>query len=59
MSTYSGGEIQTRCVEQWLNDILKDAEEVDTPDFIKRPVHKIPLKRYEIDRIIVEKMDVG
>ena len=51
LAPYGGGAgIQTRYVEQWLNDVLSDAEELDMPGVLKRPEHKNPLSRYEIDK---------
>jgi hypothetical protein len=58
MGPSSGGGVQIRYVEQWLNDVLKDAEELDIPGILKRPEHKNPLSRYEIDRISMDNMGV-
>jgi hypothetical protein len=45
------GGIQVRYVEQWLNDVLNDAEALNMPGIMRKPEHKNPLSRYEIDRI--------
>ena len=37
---------------------MKDAEELDVPGILKRPEHKNPLSRYEIDRISLNNMGV-
>ena len=47
----SGNSLQIRYVEQWLNDVLIDAEALNFPGILKRPEHKNPLSRYEINRI--------
>lgn len=47
----SGSSLQIRYVEQWLNDVLTDAVALEMPGVLKRPEHKNPLSRYEINRI--------
>lgn len=38
-------------MEQWLNDVLGDAEELQMPGVLKRPEHRRPLSRYEVDKM--------
>jgi hypothetical protein len=38
-------------VEAWINETLKDAEHLEIPGIIVKPVHKVPLSRYKIDKL--------
>jgi hypothetical protein len=43
--------VNTKVMENWLNQTLSDAEHLDIPGCILRPEHKNPITRYGIDRI--------
>ena len=38
-------------VEAWINETLKDAEHLEIPGIIVKPVHKVPLSRYKIYKL--------
>ena len=44
-------QINSKVMESWLNETLKDAEHLDIPGVILKPEHKNPVSRYGIDRI--------
>ena len=46
-------------MEQWLDDVLRDAEELNMPGVLKRPEHRNPLGRYEVDRMRLVNMGVA
>lgn len=46
----SGPQVQMRYLEQWLNDVLTDANDKKMPGLLQRPEHAQPLSRYQIDR---------
>ena len=50
LAPFSGNEIQNRYVEQWLNDILQDANEMQIPGIVTRPEHAKPINREEVDK---------
>lgn len=54
-----GNLLQIRYVEQWLNDVLNDAEALNMPGIMRRPEHKNPLSRYEINRIQLTNLGVS
>ena len=43
--------MSSRFIEQWLNDTLKECENLDLPGSLTKPEHKLPLSRYNLDRI--------
>ena len=47
----SGFQLQSRYVEQWINDVLRDAEDLKMPGVVARPENLVPISRYEVDRI--------
>ena len=47
----SGSVLQSRYVEQWINDVLRDAEDMKMPGVVSRPENLVPIGRYGIDRI--------
>lgn len=50
LAQIGGTGIQIKYVEQWLNDVIKDAVSLGMPGVMQKPEHKKPLDRYEIDR---------
>lgn len=47
----SGNILNSRVVETWINETLKDAEHLDIPGVIVKPAQKLPMNRYLIDRL--------
>ena len=43
--------LNTSVMEAWINETLKDAEHLEIPGIILRPVHKLPMQRYAIDHL--------
>ena len=43
--------LNSSVMEAWINETLKDAEHLEIPGIIVRPVHKAPLNRYKIDKL--------
>ena len=48
---YTGNILNARVIEMWINDTLRDAENLDIPGVIVKPTHKDPLQRYFVDRL--------
>lgn len=42
----SGSTLNQRIIEAWINETLKDAEHLEIPGVILKPVHKQPMNRY-------------
>ena len=42
-------------MENWINDTLNDAEHLNIPGVILNPDSKIPVNRYNIDRMTLMK----
>jgi len=55
MNGPAGSALQTRYVEQWINAVLKDAEEMQMPGVLKRPEAQNPIQRYELHRLHLER----
>lgn len=47
----SGSQLQSRYVEQWLNDVIVDAIDLKMPGIVSKPEMALPLCRYEVDRM--------
>ena len=43
--------LNSKVMENWLNETLADAEHLDIPGIILKPEHKNPTSRYGIDRM--------
>ena len=54
-----GSQIYTKYVEQWLNDVLTDAEDMSIPGVCKLPESTRPLCRYQVDRMFLNNMGVS
>lgn len=49
----SSAILNSSVVEAWINETLKDAEHLDLPGIVVKPVHKIPMSRYKIDKLFL------
>ena len=47
--------INPKVIEHWINETLGDAEHLDIPGIITRPESKVPVFRYNIDRMTLMK----
>jgi hypothetical protein len=47
----SNAMINSSVMEAWINETLKDAEHLEIPGIIIKPVHKMPMSRYCIDKL--------
>lgn len=47
----TGNGLNSRVIETWINETLKDAEHLDIPGVIVKPAQKLPMNRYLIDRL--------
>lgn len=45
--------LNSSVIEAWINETLKDAEHLEIPGIIVKPVHKQPMNRYKIDRLFL------
>lgn len=43
--------LNSSVMEAWINETLKDAEHLEIPGIIMKPVHKPPMNRYKIDKL--------
>ena len=43
--------LNSSIIEAWINETLKDAEHLEIPGIIVKPVHKVPMSRYKIDKL--------
>ena len=43
--------LNSKVIETWINETLKDAEHLDIPGVVLKPEHKNPISRYQIDRL--------
>lgn len=48
---HTGTILNSRVIETWINETLKDAEHLDIPGVIVKPAQKMPMNRYLIDRL--------
>jgi gas vesicle protein len=55
----SGASLNQRIIEAWINETLKDAEHLDIPGVILKPVHKQPMNRYQIDRLFLHSSGIS
>ena len=55
----SGAALNQRIIEAWINETLKDAEHLEIPGVILKPVHKQPMNRYQIDRLFLHSCGVS
>jgi len=55
----SGASLNQRIIEAWINETLKDAEHLDIPGVILKPLHKQPMNRYQIDRLFLHSSGVS
>jgi len=53
--------LNSSVMEAWINETLKDAEHLEIPGIVIKPVHKTPLCRYRIDKLYLhdQGMNVG
>ena len=47
----TGQGLNSRVIETWINETLKDAEHLEIPGVIVKPTQKMPMNRYLIDRL--------
>ena len=47
----NGKILNSNVVETWINETLKDAEHLDIPGVVVKPTQKLPMNRYQIDRL--------
>jgi len=47
----TGAILNSKVIETWINETLKDAEHLDIPGVIVKPAQKLPMNRYLIDRL--------
>jgi len=47
----SNNMLNSSVLEAWINETLKDAEHLEIPGIILKPVHKSPMSRYKIDKL--------
>ena len=47
----SNAMVNSSVMEAWINETLKDAEHLEIPGIIIKPVHKMPMSRYGIDKL--------
>ena len=45
-------------MEAWINETLKEAEHLEIPGIIVKPVHKAPMSRYKIDALFLQSQGV-
>lgn len=55
----SGSQLQSRYVEQWLNDVILDSIDLKLPGVLTRPENLVPLNRYEIDRLKLNTLGIS
>eukprot|EP00347_Sterkiella_histriomuscorum_P019598 403341020 len=51
-------KISARFIEQWLNETLKECEDLDIPGSLSKPEHKLPLSRYSMDRMYLTNIGI-
>ncbi len=51
-------QITPKVVENWINQTLKEAEDLGIPSCLLLPKNKIPISRYGIDRITLVKAGI-
>lgn len=44
-------KLTSKFIESWLNDTLKECENLDIPGALTKPEHKLPLSRFDLDKI--------
>ena len=54
----TGAVLNARVIETWINETLADAEHLDIPGVIVKPLNKAPLVRYQIDRLFLNNAKV-
>ena len=54
----TGAGLQARYVEQWLNDVLRDAQDMKYPGVLTHPEKALPINRYEIDKISLTNLGI-
>lgn len=50
--------LNSRVIENWINETLADAEHLEIPGVLIKPSHKLPLQRYQIDRLFLISVNV-
>lgn len=50
--------LNSSVIEAWINETLKDAEHLEIPGIIVKPVHKQPMSRYKIDKLYLHSQSV-
>lgn len=46
--------LSSSVMEAWINETLKEAEHLEIPGIIVKPVHKAPMSRYKIDALFLQ-----
>lgn len=47
--------INSKIIEHWMNETLGDAEHLNIPGVLVKPENKVPVVRYQIDRMTLMK----
>jgi hypothetical protein len=45
--------LNSSVLETWINETLKDAEHLEIPGLLLKPMHKQPMVRYSVDRLFL------
>lgn len=49
----TGNVLNAHVIETWINETLGDAEHLEIPGVVMKPTHKLPIVRYQIDRVFL------
>jgi len=52
------GQMNPKVLETWINETLNEAEHLDIPGVILKPEHKLPVARYSIGRLELNKAGI-